>query len=260
MGGDSSFSNAALTGTLGVTGAATFGDTLTVDNTIIAGHISVGTQFIATELITNFISTGTLFVQNSSLNEITGESLSMGQIFVDHNDVSTSLSVAGSSLFLGDITANGMTVETVDGTHQLSVAVAHMTTAHIQTLLNTDSTVSGLLSVHTLFVNQVHTTDPDDSFDFQDDAHFQGDMTIEGKLYVKDILYSGSGGPLQIDEVAAIHAHDTVTTPIIVLSLGGAVPASGTATGDPGTITVDQQYFYLCIADNNWRRIAMSMF
>ena len=104
-------------------------------------------------------------------------------------------------------------------------------------------------------MNQVHTTDPDDSFDFQDDAHFQGDMTIEGKLYVKDILYSGSGGPLQITQVAAIHAHDTVTTPIIVLSLGGAVPASGTATGDPGTITVDQQYFYLCIADNNWRLI-----
>jgi hypothetical protein len=42
------------------------------------------------------------------------------------------------------------------------------------------------------------------------------------------------------------------------LQLTTKTPASATATGTVGTITYDNDYIYICIATDTWKRVAIS--
>jgi predicted acyltransferase (DUF342 family) len=234
---------------------------LSVANVIIADTLSIGTAF------TSAISTQKLFVAESELASVSGDSISVGSAWINTAFIYDFLSVAGPLLVEDNVTFTGQTLTlsndlSVGGDAQLNlISVANL---HVN-MLSVSGAYASELSVHTLFVQQVTTTDPDESFDFQDDAHFQGDLTIEGKLYVKDILYTGSGGTLAIENVASMTIEDNLSIAGHIhgdtFSLGmNNTPSTSTSPGTAGLIAFDTQHLYLCIAANLWRRIALSAF
>ena len=240
---------------------ATIEGNLSVANLIIADTLSIGTAF------TTAISTQKLFVAESELASVSGDSISVGSAFMKTAEIENFLSCAGPVLFQDSVTLEGQTLTltndlSVAGDAQLNlISVANL---HVN-MLSVSGAYASELSVHTLFVQQVTTTDPDESFDFQDDAHFQGDLTIEGKLYVKDILYTGSGGTLSIENVASMTIEDNLSIAGHIhgdtFSLGlNNTPSTSTSPGDAGLIAIDTQHLYVCIAANTWRRIAFSAF
>tara|TARA_R100000664_G_C2753344_1_gene140737 strand:- start:1543 stop:1785 length:243 start_codon:yes stop_codon:yes gene_type:complete len=42
------------------------------------------------------------------------------------------------------------------------------------------------------------------------------------------------------------------------LTVAGAAPASAAAAGTPGQIAADASYFYVCVAANTWKRVAIA--
>ena len=236
-------------------------------DTTIAGKLSVS-DFIITdtlsvaEVITSNISTNTLFVAQSDLNDVSvRQRISVHNAFIDFANIKDSLSVGGPTLFNDDILMTGQTLTlekdlSVGGDAQMNLISVANLHAH---MLSVSDAYASELSVHTLFVQQVTTTDPDETFDFQDDAHFQGDLTIEGKLFVKDIIYTGPGGAFTIENIAGLTVSGSISTASLFLDITNP-PAT---SGDPGTagiFTVDTQYLYVCVADNTWRRVTMSAF
>ena len=239
----------------------TIQENLSVGNVIVANTLSIGTAF------TTAISTQRLFVAESELASVQGDSISVGTAYMKTAEIETFLSCAGPVLFQDNVTLEGQTLTltndlSVGGDAQLNlISVANL---HANMLSVSDAFASEL-SVHTLFVQQVTTSDPDESFDFQDDAHFQGDLTIEGKLYVKDILYTGSGGSLTIENVASMTVEDNLSIAGHIhgdtFSLGmNNTPTNSNDPGDAGLLALDTQHLYVCIAANTWRRIALSAF
>jgi hypothetical protein len=235
-------------------------------DTTIAGKLSVSDFMVADTLsvssaITTSISTNTLFVASSDLDDISALKISVQNAFIDFLHVKDSLSVGAPSLFSNDIVVTGQTLTlennlSLGGDAQMNlISVANL---HVNMLSVSDAYASEL-SVHTLFVQQVSTTDPDESFDFQDDAHFQGDLTIEGKLFVKDILYTGPGGAFTIENISDLTVSGNISVASLFLDLTNP-PTSSSDTGTPGIFTVDTQYLYVCIANNTWRRVTMSTF
>ena len=235
-------------------------------DTTIAGKLSVSDFIVADTLsvanaFTSHISTNTLFVAQSDLDSVNSEQISVHTAFIDFAKVKDSLSVGGHSVFHDDIVVTGQTVTfendlSVGGDAQMNlISVANL---HVNMLSVSDAYASEL-SVHTLFVQQVTTSDPDESFDFQDDAHFQGDLTIEGKLFVKDIIYTGPGGAFTIENIAGLTVSGNISTASLFLDITNP-PSSSSDSGTAGIFTVDTQYLYVCIADNTWRRVTMSAF
>lgn len=43
-------------------------------------------------------------------------------------------------------------------------------------------------------------------------------------------------------------------------SIGGEVPTEATSDGDKGQITFDENYIYVCVDDNTWKRVKLSSF
>jgi hypothetical protein len=41
-------------------------------------------------------------------------------------------------------------------------------------------------------------------------------------------------------------------------SPGGTAPASASDTGSPGQTAYDADYFYVCVATDTWKRVALS--
>lgn len=232
----------------------------------VSGMLSVNTFMVADTLsvsnaITTSISTNSLFVATSDLDDINSQTISVQNAFIDFVHVKEHLSIGSDALFTQDILVTGqnLTLEnnlSLGGDAQMNlISVANI---HVNMLSVSDAYVSEL-SVHTLFVQQVSTTDPDDSFDFQDDAHFQGDLTIEGKLFVKDIIYTGPGGAFTIENIAGLTVSGNISTASLYLDLTNP-PATSSDPGTAGIFTVDTQYLYVCISDNTWRRVTMSAF
>lgn len=235
-------------------------------DTTVSGMLSVSEFMVADTLsvskaITTSISTSTLFVASSDLNDMVSQKMSVHNAFIDFINIKDNLSVGSSALFNNDILVTGQTLTlennlSLGGDAQMNlISVANL---HVNMLSVSDAYASEL-SVHTLFVQQVSTTDPDDSFDFQDDAHFQGDLTIEGKLFVKDIIYTGPGGAFTIENIAGLTVSGNISTASLFLDITNP-PATSSDPGTPGIFTVDTQYLYVCIANNTWRRVTMSAF
>ena len=234
---------------------ATISGSLSVNDFMIADTLSVSSA------ITTSISTNTLFVATSNMDDIISQQISVQNAFIDFVHVKEYLSIGAPALFTQDIVVTGQTLTlennlSLGGDAQMNlISVANL---HANMLSVQDGYVSEL-SVHTLFVQQVTTSDPDESFDFQDDAHFQGDLTIEGKLFVKDILYTGPGGAFTIENVAGLTVSGNISTASLFLDITNP-PTTSSDPGTAGIFTVDTQYLYVCIADNTWRRVTMSAF
>lgn len=234
---------------------ATISGMLSVNGFMVADTLSVSSA------ITTSISTNTLFATASDFNEISSQKISGQNAFIDFVHVKESLSVGAPALFTQDIVVTGQTLTlennlSLGGDAQMNlISVANL---HVN-MLSVSEAYASELSVHTLFVQQVSTTDPDDSFDFQDDAKFQGDLTIEGKLFVKDIIYTGPGGAFTIENIAGLTVSGNISTASLFLDLTNP-PSSSSDPGTAGIFTVDTQYLYVCIADNTWRRVTMSGF
>ena len=71
-------------------------------------------------------------------------------------------------------------------------------------VLSVNETVAEKLSVGTLHVSQVSIDGGNTEFNFEDDATFSGDMTVHGKLFVNDILFTGPGGVFTVEDMAAL--------------------------------------------------------
>ena len=236
-------------------------------NTTIEGSLSVSRAMVSDSLSVSTMhavdaTTKTLSTQSAFLEEASFGSVSVGSLFGDSAYIKDFLSVAGPVRFEDDnilFAGQNLTLEqnlSVGGDAQMnliSVSVMHAN------LLSVNQSFTSELSVHTLFVQQVTTSDPDDKFDFQDDATFQGDLTIEGKLFVKDILYTGPGGAFTIENIAGLTVEGNISTASLFLDITNP-PLSSADTGSAGSFTVDQQYLYVCVSENTWRRVTMSAF
>ena len=239
--------------------SATIAHDLSVNQHIVSNTISCATA------ITGLLSTNTLYVQSSEIDDLTGTKISVQMAYFEHVEISgqDTLSVAGPIEFaLPDVQflSTGMNL---GANKQLSVGgetflnFLSVSMAHVDTL-SVASTIASEISVHTLFVQQVTTNDPDESFGFQDDAVFQGDLTIEGKLFVTDILYTGPGGQFTIENVARLTVEGVISTAGLIFEI--TTPTSSNAVGTVGQMAVDTQYLYVCIEDNVWRRVTFSAF
>jgi predicted acyltransferase (DUF342 family) len=237
----------------------TVSESLSVNKHIVSNTVSCANAFTST------LSTNSLFVQSSSLDDITGARLSIQNAFFEHVEISgqDTLSVAGKvELSLPDVQflSTGMNMGqdkqlSIGGEtflNFLSVSMSHIDT------LSVANTIASEISVHTLFVQQVTTNDPDESFGFHDDAVFQGDLTIEGKLFVSDILYTGPGGQFTIDNVARLTVEGVISTAGLIFEM--TTPTSSSDVGTRGQMALDTQFLYVCIQDNTWRRVTFSAF
>lgn len=235
---------------------ATVAGALSVSESIVTDTLSCAT------VLTSTISTQMLNVSDSNFTNVTAQQISVQSAYMNQAFLLDSLSVSGPVRFENDtilFTGQNLTLEqnlSLGGHAQMNlISVANL---HVNMLSVSDAYASEL-SVHTLFVQQVTTSDPDESFDFQDDAHFQGDLTIEGKLFVKDILYTGPGGAFTIENIAGLTVSGNISTASLFLDITNP-PSSSSDAGTAGSFTVDTQYLYVCVAENTWRRVTMSAF
>ena len=79
---------------------------------------------------------------------------------------------------------------------------------------------------------------------------------------------------LNVDDAFLVNDADDVTTGTItaagftttgtiitdILRIGSNVPASSTSAGTAGTITYDGNWIYVAVANNSWKRVALSSF
>ena len=101
-----------------------------------------------------------------------------------------------------------------------------------------------------------------------------------GGVQYAEILLQPDNGNIEVRPEGSgnIRFHDAYTFPTTVTSTDGFVlscqtdgstlwdhphaisgtPASSTATGKQGSIQYDSSYFYVCVATNTWRRVALS--
>lgn len=69
-----------------------------------------------------------------------------------------------------------------------------------------------------------------------------------------------------LDDVLAIQQQGVQNLGLIYKAIldGGVnlvpVPATATSSGAAGQVAADASFFYLCVADNVWRRVAISAF
>ena len=63
----------------------------------------------------------------------------------------------------------------------------------------------------------------------------------------------GNGTTLTVSTVAKTGDYADLTNKPLI-----AVPVSATAVGNPGQYSYDANYFYLCVAVNTWKRVALA--
>ena len=66
-------------------------------------------------------------------------------------------------------------------------------------------------------------------------------------------------GIKQTTPTAELEVNGTTKTSSLIIT-SNSPPASNTATGTKGTINYDNDYLYICIATNTWKRVALSTF
>ena len=77
---------------------------------------------------------------------------------------------------------------------------------------------------------------------------------VEGIVHV-----DGKVGIKQTTPTAELEVNGTTKTSSLIIT-SNSPPASNTATGTKGTITYNDDYLYICIATNTWKRVALSTF
>lgn len=92
------------------------------------------------------------------------------------------------------------------------------------------------------------------------------DMAIRMDESLDAVLASHSGATRPDYAVAGTVWRDTDTgqlfmfdgTTDLQIALKTAVPASASATGDPGDVSWDADYLYICTATDTWKRVAVA--
>ena len=102
------------------------------------------------------------------------------------------------------------------------------------------------------------------------------DSNTPAILYYYENTTAGAGGKITKVVEGIVHVDGKVgikqTTPTVELEVNGTTktssliistnspPASSTSTGTKGTVTYNDDYLYICIATDTWKRIALSTF
>ena len=102
------------------------------------------------------------------------------------------------------------------------------------------------------------------------------DSNTPAILYYYENTTAGAGGKITKVVEGIVHVDGKVgikqTTPTVELEVNGTTktssliistnspPASSTSTGTKGTVTYNNDYLYICIATDTWKRIALSTF
>ena len=77
---------------------------------------------------------------------------------------------------------------------------------------------------------------------------------VEGIVHV-----DGKVGIKQTTPTAELEVNGTTKTSSLIISTSSP-PASSTSTGTKGTVTYNDDYLYICIATNTWKRVSLSTF
>ena len=77
---------------------------------------------------------------------------------------------------------------------------------------------------------------------------------VEGIVHV-----DGKMGIKQTTPTTELEVNGTTKTSSLIVS-SSSPPASSTATGVKGTITYNNDYLYICIATDTWKRVALDTF
>ena len=77
---------------------------------------------------------------------------------------------------------------------------------------------------------------------------------VEGIVHV-----DGKVGIKQTTPTAELEVNGTTKTSSLIISTSSP-PASSTSTGTKGTVTYNDDYLYICIATDTWKRVALSTF
>lgn len=62
----------------------------------------------------------------------------------------------------------------------------------------------------------------------------------------------------EVNGVVDIIPEDEYSSTGTFLFVGQSVPTTSTSTGIKGQVAFDDSYIYLCVADNTWKRVALS--
>ncbi len=102
---------------------------------------------------------------------------------------------------------------------------------------------------------------------FIDGYAVTGNQSVDGKIWTRRNLLINGSPALTTDNIMTI-TNKTWVSPTLtgsptvsgapVVSLVSSVPATATSPGTVGQIAEDNNFFYVCVATNTWRRTALS--
>ena len=238
----------------------------------VAGALSVhgsihGLSLSVQAVTVTALSTHEIFVGGGTLDNLIAKTLSVGTALVGDATITDGLSLGSFLEFEGltcklscagqIIVPNGISVGAssyIENARSLSIQSTFLE------IVETDGqeSITGMvitprLSVNELFVKTIVNQDPGSDFTFDDDAVFEGDMKIKGKLQVTEVFFTGGG---QITGGSQIFP----TLSVANLYLAQDTVANANNSGHAGLFKLDQQYLYVCVATNTWRRVALSDF
>ena len=142
-------------------------------------------------------------------------------------------------LRINDLSSNAMNAASLTLTGMMSANELSTSSQHANTLTVNDGTANEL-SVHTLFIDQIATSQIDAGFNFQDDIQMQGDLTVDGSIFVKNLIFTCNATTLSVP----VFQQDP--------------PVSTNSPGIKGKVVVSDDYLYVCTGPDTWKRVALS--
>ena len=238
----------------------------------IAGALSVhgsihGLSLSVQAVTVTALSTHEIFVGGGTLDHLIAKTLSVGDAIVGEATITDGLSLGSFLEFEGStckldcadqiIVPNGISVggsSYIENARNLSIQSTFLelveTAGHEGA---TGMVITPRLSVNELFVKTIVNQDPGSDFTFDDDAVFEGDLKIKGKLQVTEVFFTGGG---QVTGGSQIFP----TLSVANLYLAQDTVDNSNNAGYTGLFKLDQQYLYVCVATDTWRRVALSDF
>lgn len=268
--GNTTANNIALSGNAAITGSITIAGNTTANNIVASGNVTVGNIALSASSIrtgTAYTNTRVLFISN---NTITGT----GGITFD-----------GASLVVNEeIVSNNIVISNVNDYSLYSYENVRLA------LYDNVNSYSQILMWNTSSGNQ-SSSDFVVTADTGSDTSNFGDFGINGSTYSNteftifqplDVyLYSSdsrlvlgtaatnnvvvfTGGTTNTDVHSTFYSNgqlrveDEVSSSKLRISNTTSAPASAIAAGTTGEIRIDSNYIYVCVANNTWKRSALS--
>lgn len=256
--GDSFTDGTALWDSSSLSGFTTISGTVLTDGTFLVtgGNVTSGT-WNATDID---ISDYTNLIGGTNIT-LSDDTLNVDDAFLvnDASDTTTGTIAAGGYTTTGTV-GIGTVTPADTGWAVLQIEGADSAAGGPHVVFETDADTYPLMQL----INYAHDN-MSITFDaYYDGAHKSSDVGSNARIqkYGDDLLFrydSGvaQGGAVTWNNAMAVDLTDgTVTTDIFVV--GSNPPASTGSTGTAGTITYDASYIYVCVANNSWKRAALS--